>query len=150
MHLLRTLSILLVCALLITMAAIRLAPSDPARWHVDPRSGAPAKGQFVLRPDGGDAEGRVYPFAPRDLLARFDAVATATPRTHRLAGSLDEGRITYISRSRVFGFPDYTTVEAVAEGTGARLLIFARLRFGGDDLGVNRARVLDWLDALEP
>ncbi len=135
--------------LAVLMLVPRLAPSDPARWHVDPRTGRPGEGRFVVALEGGDASGPVLDMTAGDLLARFDAIAMATPRTDRLAGSVPEGRITYITRSRGFGFPDYTTVEAVDDGQGARLIIFARLRYGRSDLGVNRQRVSEWLEALQ-
>jgi uncharacterized protein (DUF1499 family) len=47
------------------------------------------------------------------------------------------------------GFPDYISVRAVAaEDGGARLTIFSRLRFGQDDLRVNRDRVERWLSEV--
>ena len=70
-------------------------------------------------------------------LASFDSAFRAEPRTEVLAGSIDEGRITYISRTRFWGFPDYTTVE-LRDG---KLYILSRLRFGASDLGVNRNRL---------
>ena len=118
------------------LAYIRLAPSEPSRWHVPPKvSGdqdfsAGVKRLVAAGPDG---------------LARLDAIIRATPRTRVLAGSVEEGMITYITRSAVFGFPDYTTVRQVDD----KLAIHARLRFGRSDLGVNRARVDGWLAALE-
>jgi hypothetical protein len=126
----------------------RFAPSDPARWHVDPRTGRPGDGRFTVLPEGGDMAGPVFGADPQTVLAQFDSIAVASTRTQRLAGSVAEGRVTYISRSLVFGFPDYTTVEAVPEERGTRLLIFARARYGKGDLGVNRRRVSGWLDAL--
>lgn len=83
--------------------------------------------------------------APADLLARLDRVALSDPRTRRLAGSPDAGRITWESRSLIWGFPDYTTAELRADG----LYIHARLRFGGSDMGVNAARLADWLSRLD-
>ena len=74
-------------------------------------------------------------------MARIDAIARATPRTTVLAGSVAEGRITYVTRSRLWGFPDYTTVER----SGDRITLFGRLRFGRGDMGVNRARIEGWL-----
>lgn len=129
-------------------AWVRLAPSDPAVWHVDPKAAAPGEGRFVVRPEGGDVAFPVSALSPAELLGRLDAVAMATPRTMRLAGSVDEGRITYVTRTKGLGFPDYTTVEAVEGPGGTSLAIFARLRFGKSDLGVNRARVEGWLAAL--
>jgi hypothetical protein len=138
----------LILALLAAMAFVRLAPVDAARWHqsLDLKVWAnggpwnevtPAKGAASLRlsPDKG---------APADLLARLDAVAMATPATRRLAGSVAEGRITWETRSALWGFPDYTTAEARPDG----LYIQARLRFGADDFGVNAKRLTDWLERL--
>ncbi len=135
---------LLALALAATFAAyFRLAPSDPARWHVSPRADGPwgevvaGRGSATLRLslERGD---------PKTLLARLDAVALATPRTRRLAGTVAEGRFTWITRSALWGFPDYTTAEVQPDG----LYIFARLRFGGGDSGVNAARLRDWLSKL--
>ena len=77
--------------------------------------------------------------------ARVDAHMRGLPRTHVLAGSVADGRVTYITRSRVFGFPDYTTLEQ----DGDRLKAYARLRFGGSDLGVNATRLERLRLALE-
>ena len=121
-------------------AWVRLAPSDPARWHGDPAQGAAGDNSHVARV--------VLPMPPAEALAALDAAAMAEPRTRRLAGSVEEGRITYVSRSRIWGFPDYTTVAAVPDGEGAALVIHARARFGQSDLGVNAARVGRWLAAL--
>ena len=57
----------------------------------------------------------------------------------------DDGQVTYVTRSKWMGFPDYTTVRNSEEV----LELWARSRFGQSDLGVNRARVEDWLQRLE-
>ena len=61
-----------------------------------------------------------------------------------LAGSVEEGMVTYITRSAVFGFPDYTTVRQ----RGDELEIYGRLRMGYSDLGVNGKRIDRWLALL--
>ena len=143
-------AILVVVVLVAALAAyVRLAPSDPARWHTDPAEAEPGPGRFVVKPAGGDTDGPLLAMPPREALAALDAVARATPRTRVLAGSVEEGRITYVTRSALWGFPDYTTAEAVPAEGGARLVVFARLRFGESDLGVNAARVRGWLERLE-
>lgn len=118
------------------MGYIRLAPSDPARWHRAPQvSGDTDLPHGVKRRVAAGPEG----------LARLDSIIRATPRTKVLAGSVAEGMITYVSRTRWMGFPDYTTVQR----DGDVLKIYGRLRFGRSDLGVNKARVEGWLAALE-
>ena len=113
------------------LAYVRLAPSDPARWHVDPTLAVDPGNRGVLRRD---------PVA----IADFDRIARAWPRVEVLAGSVAEGHITYVVRSRVFGFPDYIS----AKQEGEDLAILSRLRFGGSDLGVNRSRLDQWLYGL--
>jgi uncharacterized protein (DUF1499 family) len=84
-----------------------------------------------------------------DLLTRLDAIALATPRTRRIAGTPQSGMITWETRSAVWGFPDYTTAEATSDAThGTMLSLVARLRFGSSDLGVNGARLGLWLQEL--
>ncbi|PWR03223.1 DUF1499 domain-containing protein [Meridianimarinicoccus roseus] len=141
----------LILAALVFGAYVRLAPSDPARWHVDPlevaQPGYP--GYYLMRPSGGSSTGPVFDMAPADLLAAFDRVARSEPRVSVLAGSVDEGQVTYVARSALWGFPDYISVRAVpADEGGARLAVFSRLRFGQSDLGVNRARIEDWIGRL--
>lgn len=115
------------------LAFIRLAPSNPAVWHVDPKVTADQ-----------DLTGGVRRRVPAgaDGFDQLNAIVLATPRTDLLAGSADEGFATYVTRSKWFGFPDYTTVK---QDDGV-LEIWARLRFGKSDMGVNKARVDGWLD----
>ena len=114
---------------------VRLAPSDPARWHSMP--------EMVSNGDFRDGAARVVK-AGENGLARLDRIIRDTPRTQVLAGSVQQGMVTYVTRSRVFGFPDYTTVRQ----DGEMLEIYARLRFGRSDLGVNADRVDRWLGRL--
>lgn len=107
---------------------IRLAPSDPARWHVA------VVGDVDLDMAGGAM--RVVE-GGAERLAQIDGAMRGLERTRVLAGAVGEGRITYVTRSRLMGFPDYTTVEL----RGDAVAIYARLRFGRSDLGVNRARI---------
>jgi len=145
----RLILVLVILLILAGMAYIRLAPSDPARWHVDPLAATdPGQGGVHLVP-GGPESAPIFATDPAALLAAFDRIALAEPRTRRLAGTPEDGHVTYIARSRWVGFPDYVSVKAVAAEGGATLAILSRLRFGASDLGVNRARVERWLDALQ-
>jgi hypothetical protein len=140
----------LLIAVVVLLAYIRLAPSDPQRWDVDPlRAEAPDGSGWLVRPDGGNASAGLYQCGPEALLEALDRIALSTPRTKRLTGSVAEGQITYVTRSRVFGFPDYTTITTLEDQGGARPVLHARLRFGQKDMGVNRARVESWLARLD-
>lgn len=127
-------------------AYVRLAPSDKGLWNTALPATGPLTGCGQVAALEGGA--RLACAAPVDALARLDAIAMATPRTLRLAGSPETGRITWITRSRLWGFPDYTTAQITETDTGPRLDIFARLRFGRSDLGVNAARLQAWVNQL--
>ena len=115
---------------------VRFAPSDPDQWHVAVEGDADA--------DYPGGALRVVSAEPATFEAA-DAYMQALPRTQVLAGSVEAGRVTYVTRTRVIGFPDYTTLE-YADGT---LKAFARLRFGQSDLGVNRERLEGLLAAIQ-
>ena len=119
--------IMLAIALAIALY-VRFAPSDAAYWDRPVSADANTDGEgSAFRVLKGDTE----------LMARLDTALRALPRTRVLSGSVAEGRITYITRSRVMGFPDYTTLERRPEGVA----LYGRLRFGRSDLGVNAARL---------
>jgi hypothetical protein len=136
----------LVVALVAAGAWVRLAPDDPARWHVDPATaeGTGKPNEALLR--GSDAP--FFAETPAALMARLDAAVMAEPRVSRLAGDPADGFVTYVQRSALWGFPDYVSVRAAPEDGGARLLVWSRSRYGYSDLGVNAARVERWLSAL--
>ncbi|WP_299863689.1 DUF1499 domain-containing protein [uncultured Roseobacter sp.] len=114
--------------LLFGLGYVRLAPINPARWHQPvPHAQSSDFASGAMRVIPGDA----------GVMQQVDAVLRALPRTQVLAGSVEAGRITYVTRSAVFGFPDMTTVEA----RDGHIRMFARLRFGVSDLGVNRERL---------
>ena len=138
---------------------VRVAPLPADRYHVDPlQAEVPATPNVHRILPEATSEAAVTPspvwaMAPGDLLAAVDAVAMATPGVTRLAGSVAEGRISYVARSRLWGFPDLVTVSAVAlepagEVPQSALAAISRSRFGQSDLGVNRARLEGWLAAL--
>lgn len=125
----------LVALLLLAVSAyVRLAPvTSPKISKSYAEDTTLAGGYVAVRPFTGDAQA---------VLARVEDIAMKTPRTTRLAGV----PMTFVTRSRGFGFPDVTQVRA----EGGRLTIYAHLVYGKADLGVNKARVLAWLDALGP
>jgi uncharacterized protein (DUF1499 family) len=149
-----------VLAAVVAFAAyVRLAPSDPAFWHIDPAAGQPGVGQLPMSRPGTEPEIVTtlnsaivlaeVPGPDQSALARLDEIALATPRTTRLAGSPEEDRITWVTRSALWGFPDYTTAQALTtDAAGGKVILFARSRFGRGDMGVNAARLRDWLSRL--
>lgn len=128
--------LLIVVAAVGVAAYIRLAPSDPETWHVQPAVSRDSdQDGGVRRLFEGDAE----------TLERLHNIIMDTDRTEILAGSPAQGMITYVTRSKVMGFPDYTTVWF----DRGQIKIHGRLRFGRSDFGVNRDRVDSWLSILK-
>ncbi|NEY89269.1 DUF1499 domain-containing protein [Tabrizicola oligotrophica] len=142
----RGLLVLLLAGLFGLAAYVRLAPDDPARWHVALAeiAGEAEAVSPVIRQVPGGAVAFLPAADPAAALARLAEVAEASPRTRRLAGSLDEGRITWIARSQLIGFPDYISAETTDRG----LRIWSRQRYGRGDLGVNLRRLTDWLGRM--
>jgi uncharacterized protein (DUF1499 family) len=120
---------------------VRLAPSDPARWHVDPATAPDPETDNFARAD------QVIPLPPEEVRARLDRIAA---REGAVVLAEDPGRVTYIARTRRMRFPDYVSLRLDAAGEGAtRLQALSRARFGSSDGGVNAARLRRWLRKLE-
>lgn len=115
---------------------VRMAPSDPARWHVDPATTPdPATPNFA-RAD------RLVALGPAEV-ARLIAAQATREGAERLAG--DDGHATWVARSRLMRYPDYISLRLIPEGGGTRIQALSRSRFGSGDLGVNAARLERWL-----
>ncbi len=132
-------------AALIGLAVIRLIPVDTEAFHEDPA--LPEKRRSEVRLIGREAPR--YPVEADELLAAFQRIATADFSTRLVEGSVEEGMMTFVSRSPVFGFRDFTTVKAVDEAGGAKLSLFARPRGNVYDWGMNEKRSDRWLGELQ-
>ena len=126
---------------------VRIAPHDATAQHLVPPIGATHDAPVIM--EGSAVFAQVFTSPPADILAQLNRIALAAPRTRVLAGSVEEGMITYVTRSRVFGFPDYTTLHVTADAQGSRATLYGRQRFGKLDFGVNSARIQGWLGAVE-
>ena len=143
----RILAFILAAVVIVIIAVavyVRVAPVDAARWHVDPEGVTPPGSANYALVAGSSAVGIDAPALA--VAGRLQTIAEAEG-AQVLAGSLGEGFVTYIIRSRVFGFPDFVSVRLVPEDDVTRLHIFSRSRDGLSDLGVNTARVQRWLTA---
>lgn len=113
---------------------------DPTRWHVDPFSGADPGLGGVLRMIE-------TPLSPEAALTALDGIAQTEIRTKFLAGTVAQNRLSYVTRSSFWGFPDVTTFAVRPHPNGAEIAILARLRFGKKDFDVNAKRVDAWIKA---
>lgn len=130
---------------------IRRVSDDPAAWHLDPLTAATptTPNSYRVAPPSErtdrDADAPSFSAPVDDLAQAFDAVALGDDRVEVLAGSADDGFVTYVQRSAFFAFPDYISVRFIETEKGSTLAVFSRSRFGRSDLGVNKKRVTRWL-----
>ena len=118
---------------------VRLAPSDPARWHVDPSTTQPGKKPNYHLIAGRDTI--TLPFSADETARRIHALLIARPRIENIAQSDDGHWATYVERSQLIGFPDYLSFKVDPRAGESTLTIYSRSRFGYSDLGMNKARV---------
>ena len=131
-------------AALVVLAA-RFIPVDTEPFHEDPA--LPEKQRSEVRLIGREA-----PRFEADadiVLTEFSRIARRDWRVGLVEGSVDEGMMTFVARSTVFGFRDFITVKATDEAGGSKLAIYARPRFNVYDWGVNQKRLDRWLSKLE-
>ncbi|MCA0202754.1 MAG: DUF1499 domain-containing protein [Proteobacteria bacterium] len=133
------LALLVVCLIALGLgfaAYVRLAPSDPGRWHVDP----------LTAPDPTSPN-----FARIDRLVALPSAEAAAliARRARAEGAVvlaeDGAGTTWIARTALMRYPDYVSIRLIPEGEGTRIVAFSRSRFGYGDRGVNQARLARWL-----
>lgn len=133
------------------------AEHDEAVWHVDPltepqtikphsyRMAPPA-----LTEEFVDIPSPVFSANPTLMAKAFDDFVMRQNKTIRLAGSPDEGWMTYVQRTPSLSFPDYISVKFFdLNGGKSTIAIYSRSRFGYSDQGVNEARVTAWVGALQ-
>ncbi len=125
---------------------VRMAPHNLGLVHVVPPTGATPDAPVIG--DGSALFLQVFDSQPKTVWANISTVISNTPRTKQIAGSQDAGMISYVTRSRIFGFPDYTTVLVTEIGGKTHMQMFGRLRFGRSDFGVNGARLRGWVQAI--
>lgn len=132
--------------ILFGLVLIRLFPVDYDAFHIDP--GEPDDRLSQLRLIGPEAPR--FQGTASEVLAGFEKIALGDRNVQKVRGGLDEGMITFMSRTFVFGFRDFITVKAVDEAEGAKLAIYARPRGAMFyDWGVNARRLNRWLPQLE-
>lgn len=131
--------LLLAAAVAVISALVRLAPTDPAQWHVDPDvAELPATEKYaVLR-----AETAVrYSDDVARVAAAWDAAAMGLGSATRIAGDLEDGWATYQHRTPLMGYPDFVSIKVVEDGDDVVVSAFARARYGRRDFGVNAERL---------
>lgn len=137
---------------------VRTASHDPAVWHVDPLEvpQSPTPNAFrVALPDFTQQPialiAPIYASDAATLAIAFDSFVIGQPRVERVAGTAQEGWLTYVQRTPQLQFPDYISVRFYDLGDTEKstVAIYSRSRYGYGDQGVNEARVRAWLTSLD-
>lgn len=139
---------------------VRTATHDPAVWHVDPRTVPPSETPNdyriaiqALAEYPVDMAAPIYDIDAATLALAFDDFVMRQPRVERVAGSPEEGWVTYVQRTPQLLVPDYISVrffDLEGENVGrSTLAIYSRSRYGYGDMGVNEKRAKAWLAALD-
>lgn len=114
----------------------------------------PTPNQYLLCPEDlcateTDGAAPVFDVPVMKLQAAWDEMIAQQPRLQVLRRDLTNTQIDYVQRSRLLRFPDLVTVRFIAvDDSHATLAIYSRSVYGKGDLGVNRARVEEWLARL--
>lgn len=98
-----------------------------------------------------DAEPKVYPLPPADLLARLKGVALADTDVHELPCEPNcDTTARFVQYTRLMRFPDTIDAMVIPVGAGqSTLALYSRSLVGRKDFGVNRARLQRWLEKLD-
>lgn len=141
--------LVLIFCLLAVAAVVRVRPLDMASYHVDPETIALAgrQGQFSVA-ESGDIPPVTVDLAQDDVAQKLQEHIRRAERTELAAGRLEDGLASYVTRSKIWGFPDVTTIKLEPVDGGTRITMIGRLVYGKSDFGVNEARVRDWLTAI--
>jgi uncharacterized protein (DUF1499 family) len=107
----------------------------------------------LLTPSVAPGQGHLHrdplPASPEAVMAALDRVAAGMPRTFQLARFPARNQAQWVVRSALMNYPDIVVAEAAQVAGGTGLWLYSRSLIGWSDMGVNRARVMAWLEALE-
>jgi uncharacterized protein (DUF1499 family) len=115
----------------------------------------PYPNQYLVCPAGmcaaeTDGAAPVFAVPVARLQAAWEAMVAQQPRVQLLRRELTNQQIDYVQRSRLLRFPDLVTVRFVPVDDGhSTVAIYSRSVYGRGDMGVNRARVEEWLAKLK-
>ena len=107
----------------------------------------------LLTPSVVPGQGHLHrdplPASPEAVMAALDRVAASMPRSFPLARFPARNQAQWVVRSALMNYPDIVVAEAAQVAGGTGLWLYSRSLIGWSDMGVNRARVMAWLEALE-
>jgi uncharacterized protein (DUF1499 family) len=116
---------------------------------------APVPNQYLLCPAGmclaeTDGAAPVFNLPADQLQGDWELMIVDQPRVQEVRRDLTAMQVDYVQRSRLFRFPDLITVRFIpVDDTHSTVAIYSRSIYGKGDMGVNHARIDDWLAKLK-
>lgn len=143
--------VLLICLLicLLLFAYIRLSKVEQSIWHLDPDNitNINTNNSFLLNYANKGTE--TFNLEVNTLFNNLNKIIL-NDNCEKVFGDINLGLITYVCRSKVFGFPDYVSINFKnLDINKSSLSIFSRSRFGRYDFGKNKQRIQKWLTELK-
>ncbi|MGE0724798.1 MAG: DUF1499 domain-containing protein [Alphaproteobacteria bacterium] len=90
-----------------------------------------------------------FPVPPRALAAAFTRALADEPRLEKVAEDADGLSQRWVQRSALLRYPDTIAVRFLDRPGGhSTIALYGRSQIGRSDFGVNRARIVRWLDKL--
>ena len=143
--------VLLICLLicLLLVAYIKLSKVEQSIWHLDPDSitNVNINNSFLL--NYANKGTKTFNLEVNALFNILNNIII-NDNCEKVFGDINLGLITYVCRSKVFGFPDYVSINFKnLDINKSSLSIFSRSRFGRNDFGKNKQRIQKWLTELK-
>ncbi|HEU4826191.1 MAG TPA: DUF1499 domain-containing protein [Dongiaceae bacterium] len=116
---------------------------------------APTPNQYLLCPTDlcttqTDGAAPVFDLPVERLQAAWEQMIAEQPRVELLRRDVANLQLDYVQRTRLLRFPDLVTVRFIPiDDAHATLAIYSRSKYGKGDMGVNHARIDDWLAKLK-
>lgn len=93
-------------------------------------------------------ESRIYPISQKILIADWNKAIALQPRVKLISSTANQ--FNYVQRSLIFRFPDYISVRFIEiTPQQSTIALYSQSKYGYSDFGVNKKRVISWLQALD-
>lgn len=128
----------------VALVWIMYSPSNSDDWHLDPADDDIHRAQVRLI----GREAPRFPAEASEVLQNFAHFALSDHAVKLLDGSIEEGLMTFVARSRGLGLRDYITIKAAIDVDGTKLSIIGRAKY--PMFGSNSGRRIDrWLALMD-
>jgi uncharacterized protein (DUF1499 family) len=112
--------------------------------------------QILVLPDGFNTKSKphllspIFPISIDTLQRCWLNIVNKQPRVKLIAQTINKNQFEFVQRSAVFHFPDIVTVQFLSlPDKRSSLAAYSRSKYGYYDFGVNRRRMVCWLDLLK-